>query len=81
MTLREAAERAVSVLGDEPRYAGLVESALRLAEVVEANDGNASLWREYLNVLRDVLEASYDGSDDFADAVDDLLAEARDVED
>lgn len=77
MTLREAAERAVSVLGDEPRYAGLREAALRLAVVVEENDGNASLWREYMNVLRDVLEASYDGDDDFADAVDDLLADAR----
>ena len=77
-SLRDAAERAVSVLGDEPRFAGLRASALRLADVVDANDGNASLWREFINVLRDVLEASDVADDDFADAVGDLLAEVRD---
>lgn len=80
MTNRKAAERAVELLGDEPRYAGLREAALRLADVVDENPGNASLWREYLNVLRDILEASFDGDDSF-EAFMDSLAEMGDTAD
>lgn len=78
MSNREAAERAVELLGDEPRYAGIREAALRLAEVVDENPGNASLWREYLNVLRDIWEAGRDGDDDL-DAFLDGLAAMRDA--
>lgn len=74
MTNFAAAQRAVELLGDEPRYAGIREAALRLAEVVDENPGNASLWREYLNVLRDIWEAGRDGDDDL-DAFLDGLAE------
>lgn len=62
-----AVDRALSVLGDEPRFAALVEAARGLAAAVDADPQNASLWREYRGALRDVLEASDGGSDEFAD--------------
>ena len=73
-----AARRAVGSLGDDDRYAGLAEACVSLADQVDADPASPSLWREYLKVLRDVLEAGYDADDALADLLDDFQAQMGD---
>ena len=71
---RDAAEAALDVLGAEPRFEALRAMVLSLAAQVDAEPGNASLWREYRGALRDLMEASDADGDDFGDLLARLAA-------
>ena len=60
---------------DEARVVTLVS----LAEAVDRDPGNASLWREY-RAAEAALREFDDGADDYADLLDALSAKAADPE-
>lgn len=56
--------------------AAAVQALRSMAAALDAEPGNAALWRQYREALKELL--ADDGHGSAGDAVDDLLAEIRD---
>ena len=83
MTNLEAADEMLAAMEDLGRLNQIDRArvvALRsLAEAVDRDPGNASLWREY-RAAEAALREFDDGADDYADLLDALSAKAADPE-
>ena len=79
---RTAMETMVQALRDagrlEPVDEARVTAALALADAVDADPTNASLWREYRAAVETLRQASDGGTDDFAALMAGLSAEVGD---
>ena len=61
MTQRAALE---STVADHDLPTALVELALGLADAVDAEPGNAAMWREYRAAVKDLMEVVNGSADD-----------------
>ena len=79
---RTAVETMVDALRDsgrlEPVDEARVTAALALADAVDSDPTNASLWREYRAAVETLRQASDGGTDDFAALMAGLSAEVGD---
>ena len=79
---RQAVTAAVQALDDAGRLEAsdqaLVEAALTLADAVDVQPANASLWREYTKVLGMLGELKGAGIDAFDAFLSDLRAQVGD---
>lgn len=79
---RSAVEETVSALEQLGRLEQIdsarVAAARALADAVDADPGNASLWREYRAALESLRQIGSDGTDDFGKLLESLSSEIRD---
>ena len=77
----EAAQEAVEAVRKlgvlEPEDGAILQMVVGLAAAVEADPGNASLWREYRGALNDLRKIAGDGGDSFGEAMERLSAAVR----
>lgn len=80
---REAVDTTLKVLEDGGKLAGadvaLVQLVRSLADSVDRDPQNASLWREYRGAVADLLKLGRDDSDAFTDLVNRLRTPVGDT--
>jgi len=79
---RSAVEETVGALEQLGRLeqvdSARVAAARALADAVDAEPGNASLWREYRAALESLSQIGSDSGDDFGKLIESLSSEIRD---